>query len=98
MLGSGLDLDLDLDLHNNSVFELDFNYELDLDFDVGHDLDIYFNLMMTLTESQACIENLVQSQFRSENLCLDGVVGWGGGCPAENKDQLKFELIEIRGA
>merc|ERR1711954_39564 len=38
-----------------------------------------FNLMFTLTESQACLDNLVQSQFRSENLCWDGGVGWGWG-------------------
>ena len=32
----------------------------------------------------------------SDKLCQDGVVvGWGGGCSAENKDQLKIELINI---
>merc|ERR1711954_638978 len=32
----------------------------------------------------------------SENFCQDGVVKWGEGQAAENKDQLKFELIKIR--
>ena len=55
-----------------------------------------FNLMLTLTESQPYLENLVQYQFRSEKLCQDGVVGWGGGCPAGNKDQLLFDMIKIQ--
>ena len=33
-----------------------------------------FNLMLTLTQSPACLVNSVQSQFRSENLCKDGGV------------------------
>ena len=52
-----------------------------------------FILILTLTESPACLEN-----FRSENLCQDEVVGWGEGCPADYKDQLKFELIKIQEA
>ena len=48
-----------------------------------------FNLMLTLTESAACLK-----KFRSENFCQDGVVGWGERGPAEKKDQLKFKLIK----
>ena len=39
-----------------------------------------FNLMLTLAESPACLENSVQ--------VWEVVPRWGGGCPAENKDQL----------
>ena len=46
-----------------------------------------FNLMLTLAESSACLENSVQVR--------EVMPGLGGGCPAENKDHLKFEMIKI---
>ena len=56
-------------------------------FDHVGTMTMTFNLLFTLTESTAYPENSVQ--------VTEVVPGWGGGCPAENKDQLKFELIKI---
>ena len=55
-----------------------------------------FNLMLTLTESPACLENSVQSQFRSENFCQDGMVWWGGGYQLKIRTSLGLRWSKIQ--